>query len=117
MNKIKNYLKTYSYYLIMILVYLIIMSIICYTGIINYKTISIINFIASLIMFFIIGYKISILEGKRGYLNGFFISVILVLFYMLISLILSKLSFSSLVYYLSLILSSMVGGILGVSKK
>ena len=93
------------------------MTIISYTNILNYKTISIINFIVSLIIFFIVGYKISSLEGKKGYMNGFIISLILVILYTLITLIISKLSFSSLVYYLSLILSSIIGGIIGVTKK
>ena len=44
------------------------------------------------------------------------ISIILVILFSLVSLIVSKLTFSSLVYYLSLIISSMIGGIVGVGK-
>ncbi len=117
MNKIIDYLKIYLLFLIMLISYLIFISIFYYFEIINYKTVSIINYIALIIMFFIIGYKISNIRVNRGYLNGFIISSVLVIIFSLITLIMSKITFSSLVYYLSLILSSMIGGIIGINKK
>ena len=113
---IKNYLKCYSLYFILLFCYLIIMSIFYYFNIINYKTMNILNYLLNLVLFFILGYKISSLEKKRGYLHGFLISSLLVILFSIICLILSKFSFSSLVYYLSLIISSMIAGIIGVSK-
>ena len=56
-------------------------------------------------------------EKRKGYLNGFIIGVMFVIFFSLISLIFSHLELSSLVYYISLIMSCIVGGIFGVNKK
>ncbi len=116
MNKIINYLKSFGLFCIILVVYLLIMSLLYYFELLSYNTLSIINFIVSILLFFILGFRVSSLEGKRGYLNGFLIAVCVVILFMLISLIISKLTLSSLVYYLSLILSSIIGGIIGVSK-
>lgn len=116
MSKVKNYIKNISLILLSIIVYLLFISIFYYFEILNYKVVSIINFIVVMVLFFILGFKTSSIERKKGYLNGFIVSSILVLLFIFLSLIFSKLSFSSLVYYLSLILSSIVGGIIGVGK-
>ena len=112
-----NYLKTILLYLIILTIYLLFINIIYYFEIFTFKTIIILNYIFNLIMFFICGYKIASLEQKKGYLKGFVISTILIIIFTLISLIISKITFTSLVYYLSLITSSIIGGILGVTKK
>lgn len=113
----KNYIKTILKYLVIILIYSIIISILYYTELINYKTLRIINYIINILLFSLTGYKIASLERKKGYLQGFLISLILILIFTTISLIISKINFSTLVYYLSLISSSITGGIIGVSKK
>ena len=113
----KNYIKTILKYLVIILIYSIIISILYYTELINYKTLRIINYIINILLFGLTGYKIASLERKKGYLQGFLISIILILIFTTISLIISKINFSTLVYYLSLISSSITGGIIGVSKK
>jgi putative membrane protein (TIGR04086 family) len=117
MNKIINYIKSISLFLIIFLVYLLIISLVSYFEILNSKTIGIINYIVILIMFFILGFKASNLEGRKGYLNGFLVSLVLVILFMLITLIIDKINFSKLVYYLTLIASSVTGGIIGVGKK
>ena len=116
MKNIICYLKTYLFYLILLIIYLLIVSIYYYFEIINYKTISIINYIVNLILFFIIGFKISKIKHKRGYFYGFLSSVILVIIFSIITLIISNINVSNIVYYLSLIISSMIGGIIGVTK-
>lgn len=113
----KNYIKIILKYFLIILVYTLIISIFYYFEIFSYKTLRIINYIINILLFSYNGYKIANLEGKKGYLNGFLISLIIVIIFILISLIISKMSFSTLVYYLSLISSSITGGIIGVSKK
>jgi len=116
MNKVINYLKSYLYYLVLLLIYLLIVSIFYYFEIFNYKTISIINYMINIILFFLLGFRISKIEHKRGYLNGFLISIILIIVFSIISLIYAHFGISNLVYYLSLILSSILGGIFGVTK-
>ena len=113
----KNYIKTILKYFLIVFIYTLIISILYYFEIFNYKTLRIINYLVNILLFSYTGYKIASLEGKKGYLNGFLISLIIIIIFILISLIISKISFSTLVYYLSLISSSITGGIIGVSKK
>lgn len=70
-----------------------------------------------LLIFFLLGFRISSLERNKGYLKGFIISVSIIIPFTIITLIMSKMTFISLVYYLSLILMSITGGIIGVQKK
>lgn len=113
----KNYIKTILKYFLYILIYSIIISTLYYFEIFNFKTIRIINYIINLLLFAYTGYKIANIKKKKGYLNGFLISLIIILIFTIISLITSKITFSTLVYYISLISSSITGGIIGVSKK
>ena len=117
MNKIVNYLKTYLLFFIILIIYLLLVSLFKYLELFNYNTINIINYIFLIIMFFLLGFKISKIEKKKGYLNGFLISTFLIILFSLISLVINKINFSSLVYYLTLILSSIIGGIMGVKKE
>ena len=112
----KLYLKQYLYYFMSLFIYILIISLFYYFRIINYNTLNIINYIFNLLLFFVLGYKISKYKKIRGYLNGFLISVWLIILFSIICLILNSFNISSLVYYLSLIISSIIGGILGVTK-
>lgn len=113
----KNYIKTIIKYFILIIIYIFIISLLYYFELFNYKTIRIINYIINILLFAYTGYRIASLEQRKGYLNGFLISIILIFLFIILSLIFSKINFSTLVYYLSLISSSITGGIIGVSKK
>lgn len=117
MNKVINYLKSISLFVIIFIIYLILISIFTYFEILPFKTIGIINYIAILLLFFILGYKSANLEGRKGYLNGFLISLILITVFLIITLIIDKIDLSKLIYFLTLITSSVTGGIIGVRKK
>ena len=116
MKKIINYLKSISLFLILFLIYLLVISLVYYLEVFSYNVVSIINYIVILLLFFVLGFKTSSLEKSKGYLNGFIISLSICFVFSLITLFISKYSFGTLVYYLSLILSSITGGIIGVTK-
>lgn len=117
MNRFKNYLLCFLFGICLVLLYLVFCSIFLFFDIFNYEVIHIINYVFLLIVFFICGFRCSMYEKRKGYLNGFIIGVMFVMFFSLISLIFSHLELSSLVYYISLIMSCIVGGIFGVNKK
>lgn len=117
MNKVINYLKSISLFLLIFLCYLLIISLVSYFELISFKSISIINYIVILILFFILGFKASNLEGRKGYLNGFLVSLITIIIFVIITLIIDKIDFSKLVYFLTLMASSVTGGIIGVNNK
>ena len=117
MKKLINISKCLIYFVIILILYILIMSIFEYFNIFSYKVINIINYIFMILLFTFVGFKLSKYEGKRGYLNGFLISLILIITFILLSLIWSKFSLPRIVYYLSLILSSITGGIIGIQNK
>lgn len=116
MNKIIDYLKVIGFYFLLLIIYLLFISIFNYFEIISYKVINIITYIYLLIIGALSGIKISRKVRKKGYLNGFIIGITIVLLFTIITLIMKEFSFSTLVYYLTLILSTIIGGIIGIPK-
>ena len=117
MVKVKKYVKLISLFFMILLLYIMLISVFLYFEIFSYNTVFIINYLFFLIIFFLLGFKISKLEERKGYLNGFLIGSSIVIIFTILSLFFSSLNLGSLVYYLSLIVSSMIGGIFGVNKK
>ena len=117
MNKIINYLKTIGEFFIILLVFNLIMTIFSYFELLNQSIINIINFIFIILLFIFLGFRIARKTKLKGYLNGLIISFILSLIFIVFSLINNDFNLSSLLYYLILIASSVVGGIFGVNKE
>lgn len=117
MNTYKNYLKTIIKFFITLLIYISIVSIFNYFSIFSYNFTLIINYIFLLLLFGYTGYKISKLQKNKGYLNGFLISLVIVLLFCFIGAFHSHLTYTSLVYYLSLMVCSIIGGIIGVPNE
>lgn len=116
-KRLLSYLKILLFYGVSIVSFLLIVSIIYYFEIVNYKVLYIISYVFMLILHLLVGFKVSRFERKKGYLNGFISGVVFTLVYLLISLILKDNTTSSYIYYLTLILSSIVGGISGVPNE
>ena len=116
MNIILTYLKSTYKFIILFIITLLLSSLFYYFEILDLKVANIINYILTLLLFFMLGMKLSKIKRSKGYLNGFIIGIIMTLLFSLITIITSKYSLSTLIYYLTLILSSITGGIVGVSK-
>ncbi len=117
MNKLINYLKVIGYCIAILVIYLLIISILYYFEVLNYRVTYILNYIFVLLLSGFSGFKISRYERQKGYLNGFSIGIIIAFIYFIITILMHEYNFSSLVYYLTLILSSIIGGIIGVPNK
>lgn len=116
MNILLTYLKNIYKFIILFIITLLLSSLFYYFEILDLKVVNIINYILTLLLFFIFGMKLSNIRKSKGYLNGFVIGVIMTLLFSLVTIITSKYSINTLIYYLTLILSSITGGIVGVSK-
>lgn len=117
MNIILTYLKSIYKFIIFFIILLFITSLFYYLEILDYNIINIINYVLTLLMFYMFGLKLSKIRKSKGYLNGFIIGLIITIIFSLITIIISKYNLNTLIYYLTLILSSITGGIVGVSKK
>ena len=73
--------------------------------------------ISSLILL-ITGFLIGIHSNKKGFINGMIVGLIFIMFLLLIGLLVgAKLKVSSIIYYLILLMCSILGSILGINKK
>ena len=118
MNKLLNYLKYFGLFFIFIIVIAIITSLINLTGI-KSITISKLSVILTAISFFIIAILASHNTKERGIILGLKLGLSFVILLILVNLILFKSPFNidRLIYYIILIMSSLLGGSIGKNIK
>lgn len=114
MISIKNLFQSFLYFIGIILISTIILTIIDYFSLFNT---SILKLIIPLLSAFIS----SFLSGKKttrlGYLSGLKLGGIIIFFFILLVLLLDKFNVKSLIYYLIILLTSTLGSMLGNIKK
>lgn len=114
MNYIIKYLKTLAIPLISIIIMSILFSI---TNLIGFKTNNIFILIAMAIVMFISGYLISKEIQKKKYIHGLLFGIITSILYLLLSLIFhNELTFNTIIYYLVITISSMLGSMISSVK-
>lgn len=118
MKKIINYLKSIGLFIASILVLTIITTLFQYFNI-SQGFCSFLK-IASLVISIFIG---SLYLGKRsikkGYLEGLKFSIIILIFLLLINLIFFKdyFQWKNILYYIIIIITSIIGSVIGIQKK
>ena len=117
MPNYKYILKGFLYFIVSLLLILILTSTLNYFDVIGYKTVYIISFIVLIIASLFSGYYLAKHSEQKGYLIGALMGTINILLLIILSLIFSKLSLISLLYYFILMLSSITGGIFGINHK
>ena len=118
MNKLINYLKYVSIFLIIELMITFIMSLLNLLGV-NSGITTIILLICNLILFFILNYFNAFKLKKKGFLEGIILGLIFILLMLLIKVLLFNSGFgiSTFIYYSILFITSILGGMFGVNKK
>ena len=105
-----------SFFIILILGTLVI-TILNYFNIMGNKIIYIIKFILQIIAMFISSYKLGKASEKQGYLEGLKLGGIIILIFMVMIIILDSLELKSIFYYLILLLTSIMGSMIGINRK
>lgn len=118
MNKLFNYLKFISIFLIFELMITFIVSLLNLLGL-NSGITQIILLISNIILFFGLNYINASKLKKKGFLEGIFLGSVFIGLMILIKLILinNKFSLASFIYYIILFIISIFGGMIGVNKK
>ena len=117
-KKFINYLKLFGYSLIYIILVSLILSLIYYFTNISYKNIGSIILFMTLIWFFVLGFKNGKMSKSKGYLAGLKMGLGFVLVLVIFNLIfLRSFKISLLIYYLLLLMSSILGGMFGINRK
>jgi putative membrane protein (TIGR04086 family) len=114
----KSYLKILGYTFLIIIVLTFLLTLLHYFNIINVSVVNIGKIVTSSVALILGGYKIGKLSQKRGWLDGMKFAGVIIILFLLMSLIFSlPLSLYTIIYYIILIVSSMFGGMLGISSK
>lgn len=118
MKKYKSILKSLGWFYSILIIYLLFITTLAHFNLISYKVVSVFSFIFMCILFMITGFNLGKKSEKKGYLTGLFIGAINILLILLLSLILRSLpNIKSLLYFITLLLSSTLGGMFGINKK
>jgi len=113
MNKIKKYLKLIFKHYMYLLLYLVSISTLSYTKLINFKTISLTSYIFIIFLSFSLGFKSSKISNKKGYLIGTLIGLVNIFsLYITASIFKQNITYKTLTYYLIILLSSIIAAMI-----
>lgn len=117
-----TYLKKYSlrilYTFILIIILLLLTTTLYYFNIINNSTYKVLKIIIVLISLFINSFILGKNTSKKGYLEGIKFSLIVIPIFFILTILTNKtLNPSMLLYYLILLITSIFGSMVGISKK
>ena len=115
MNNIIKYLKVL---VIPIGGFVLIPLVISLFNIFGMEINKIVLIIISSIVLLITGFMIGIHSSKKGFINGLIVGLIFIMLLLLIGLIFgAKFKVSTIIYYLILLMCSVMGSILGINKE
>lgn len=119
MDNVKNYLIAIGYFLLVVAVFSIILTIFNYYDIVTNKLFKVIKVLIPSLALFIGGYKVGNNANKKGYIEGIKLSLIVIVILFMFSYLGFNASFSIslILYYIILIISSMLGAMIGINKK
>lgn len=118
MLNFKKWIKPAITLLVMALIYLTILVVLHYTGLLKLSSVSKINFVVSSIVMLILGISIGKKTSKKGYLEGIKIGLIIIgILFLLNTILYRTFSLYLLVYYLIILTSSIIGSMIGINLK
>lgn len=119
MDNVKNYLIAIGYFLLVVAVFAIILTIFNYYDIVTNKLFKVVKVLIPSLALFIGGYKVGNNANKKGYIEGIKLSLIVIVLLFMFSYLGFNASFSIslILYYIILIISSMLGAMIGINKK
>ena len=113
---LKHYLKYFSILLISIIIPIFILTIFNYFEIINNT--NILKLIITLISIFINSFFLGKNSKSKGYIEGLKFGIIFIIFITLLNLILvNEFSLKIIIYYILILITSMIGSTIGINKK
>ena len=119
MDNVKNYLIAIGYFLLVVAVFAIVLTIFNYYDIVTNKLFKVVKVLIPSLALFIGGYKVGNNANKKGYIEGIKLSLIVIVLLFMFSYLGFNASFSIslILYYIILIISSMLGAMIGINKK
>ena len=113
----KNLIKSLGLFFIILFSSTLVITLFNYFNIMNNKVISIMKFIIPMISILVSSYRLGKLSDKKGYLEGLKFGGIVIVIFMILVIILDKLEWKNMFYYLILLLTSIFGSMIGINRK
>lgn len=114
---LKKILNSILTFFIIILVGTLIITLINYFSLLPSNIISILKLILPITTIFISSYKLGKQSEKKGYIEGLKLGIIIITIFIILTLLLDKLSVKSSLYYLILLLTSTLSSMIGINRK
>lgn len=112
-----KYIKHLLYIIIPIIIGIIILTVFNYLGIFNNGVIRVLEIILILVSVFISSYLLGKRSKSKGYLEGLKLGVLFILILFIINIIISKFKLSVLIYYFIILITSILGSMIGINFK
>jgi len=114
-----NYLKNILYVFVGIFISIIFVTILNYFSLLNGKVLNVISVVIMILALLVGGYLTGKKANKKGYLEGIKFGGIMIVLILLFNLLVFKNEFNliSILYYVVLLISSMIGGMVGMMRK
>ncbi len=115
----KKYLIAIGYILISFIILTFIVTLLNYFDVATNNTLKLIKIVGPIISMLLGRIYLGLKSDKKGYLEGIKLGIIMSFIFFIFSFLgLDKnLSFSRMIYYIIIIITSMLGGMIGISKK
>ncbi|MCI6266293.1 MAG: TIGR04086 family membrane protein [Erysipelotrichaceae bacterium] len=114
LKKILNSLLTFFIILIVGTLFLTIFN---YFSLLKPSIISILKLIIPIFAIFISSYRLGKQSEKKGYIEGLKLGSLIIIIFLTLVLLLDKFSLKSLIYYLILLLTSILSSMIGINRK
>ena len=112
-----NLLKSIGYFFLIILISTFLLTLINYFNLLKPNIISILKLIIPILAIFISSYKLGKQSEKKGYIEGIKIGSIIISIFFILVLLLDKFELKSLLYYLILLITSVLSSMIGINRK
>ena len=115
--KMRNYLKSSLYSLGIMIICTIIIIILNYFNIINGTLLNIIHYIIPIISVMVGSFILGKTSSKKGYIEGLKYSGMWSIIFLIINIFIKELNISSIIFFIIIILLSMLSSIFGINRK
>ena len=113
---IKNIITSLLYFFLIIIISTIFLTIFNYFNILNDKLIAILKLLIPIISILISSFILGKKTNKKGYIEGLKLGLIVISIFTAITLLLKELSIKSIIYHIIILLTSILGSMLGINN-
>ena len=112
-----NYLKSSLYTLGILLISTILITLLNYFNILHGTILNILYFIIPIISVMVGSFMLGKTSSKKGYMEGLKYAILWSIIFLIINIFTKELNLTSIIFFIVLILLSMLASIIGINKK